>query len=201
MKRILLAACAGLIALAMAAPSFAADLPRRAYRPAYKAPMWVAPFSWTGFYAGINGGYGFGKSNWSGAGFGTGDFNVKGGMVGGTLGYNLQTGVWVWGIEGDFDGSWMKGTNTTACGAPGCETKDSWFGTTRLRIGYAGDRWLPYLTGGAAFGNIKAGGAGARHGNQNQGRLDSRRRRRMGLRRTLVGQARISLRRPRQLHL
>jgi opacity protein-like surface antigen len=33
--------------------------------------------------------------------------------------------------------------------------EDTWLGTARLRVGYAWDRWLPYLTGGAAFGNIK----------------------------------------------
>jgi outer membrane immunogenic protein len=151
MKRFILTACAGLLAAAVAMPSFAADLPR----PAYKNPVYVAPFSWTGFYVGINGGYGFGKSNWTNTLGSTGDFNIKGGLVGGTLGYNLQTGVWVWGIEGDLDASWIKGSADTACGTGNCETKNSWLGTARGRVGYAWDRWLPYLTGGAAFGNIK----------------------------------------------
>jgi outer membrane immunogenic protein len=155
MKRLLLAACAGLLAVAMGAPSFAADMPRPAYRPAYKAPMYIAPFSWSGFYVGINGGYGWGKSNWTNAAGSTGDFNTKGGLVGGTLGYNLQTGVWVWGLEGDFDASWIKGTDTTICAAPGCETRNRWLATARGRVGYASDRWLTFLTGGAAFGDIK----------------------------------------------
>jgi outer membrane immunogenic protein len=157
MKRILLAACAGLLAVATAAPAFAADLPRPAYRPAYKAPMWVAPFSWTGFYAGINAGYGWGNSDWSSP-VTNGRPKPKGGLVGGTLGYNLQTGVWVWGIETDLDASWIKGTDTAGtglCTGAGCETRNSWLGTTRLRVGYAWDRWMPYFTGGAAYGNIK----------------------------------------------
>lgn len=153
MKRFTLMASAGLLAAAMASPSFAADLPR----PAYKSPVYVAPFSWTGFYVGINGGYGWGTSDWTGVGS-TAAVTPKGWLVGGTLGYNLQTGNWVWGLEGDIDFSTMDGTNigTGICaGTVGCETKNTWLATTRGRIGYAWDRWLPFFTGGAAFGNIK----------------------------------------------
>jgi outer membrane immunogenic protein len=147
MKRFTLAACAGLLAAVMALPSFAADMPW----PAYKAPSSAAPWNWTGFYVGINGGYGFGTSNWTSVGATTGDFNVNGALAGGTIGYNLQTGLWVWGLEGDIDASWIKGTNATIC----CETKNSWFATARGRIGYAFDRWMPFITGGAAFGDVK----------------------------------------------
>jgi outer membrane immunogenic protein len=135
----------------------AADLPA----PSYKAPAYVAPAltsTWTGFYLGVNAGYGFGKSRWDIPAFAatTGDFNVKGAMAGGTFGYNYQTGTWVWGLEGDIDASWMKGSNTNLC-VPECETKNTWLGTARARIGYAGwSNWLPYFTGGAAFGDIKA---------------------------------------------
>ncbi len=156
MKRLSLATTVGLFVAAMAAPSFAADLPR----PSYKAPVYApAYYNWTGFYAGINGGYGFGKSDWSGAG-GTGSTKPKGALAGITLGYNLQTGSWVWGLEADVDYSWMKGSDsagTGVCTGSGCETKLTWFGTGRGRLGYAGwDRWLPYITGGVAYGNIKA---------------------------------------------
>ncbi len=66
MKRFILTACAGLLAAAVALPSFAADLPRPSYKsPVYSPDYYVAPFSWTGFYVGLNGGYGFGKSNWT----------------------------------------------------------------------------------------------------------------------------------------
>jgi len=129
-------------------------------RPTYKGPVYVAGYNWTGFYAGINGGYGFGKSNWANAGVSTGDFNVNGPLVGGTIGYNLQTGSWVWGLEADADYSWIKGSTTTAC-AGGCETRNQWLATGRGRLGYAWDRFLPFITGGAAFGDIKMSGAGA----------------------------------------
>ncbi len=157
MKRFTLTACVGLIAAAVASPSFAADLPPPTYQtPSYKAPAYspeyyVAPFSWTGFYLGINGGYGFGSSNWTNVTGTSGDFDVSGGLAGGTLGYNLQTGVWVWGIEADAAYSWIKGSG---CGA-NCETRNDWLGTARGRIGYAWDHWMPYLTAGAAFGDVK----------------------------------------------
>jgi outer membrane immunogenic protein len=155
MKRITLAAGAALLTAVLASPSLAADLPR-------KAPIYVAPgFSWTGFYVGINGGYGFGKADLSNT-FGTESFNVNGALVGGTVGYNLQTGSWVFGLEGDIDYSWIKGTDTTAgtiC-AGGCEFRNDWFATGRGRIGYAWDRFLPYVTGGAAFGDMKVGPTG-----------------------------------------
>ena len=154
MKRLTLLAIAGLMAAAWASPSLAADLPR----PAYKAPVYVAPgFSWTGFYVGVNAGYGWAKSSWSSA-VTSGDPNPKGFLVGGTLGYNMQTGNFVWGLEGDVDLSTIKGSTSGGagvCATPGCETRNRWFGTARGRIGYAFDRWLPYLTGGAAFGDVK----------------------------------------------
>jgi len=156
MKRLSMTMSVGLFVAAMAAPSFAADLPR----PSYKAPVYAPSYyNWTGFYAGINAGYGFGKSDWSGAG-GTGSTKPKGFIGGVQLGYNLQTGMWVWGLEADFDYSGMKGSDnggTGVCSGAGCETKLKYFGTGRGRIGYAGwDRWLPYVTGGVAYGNVKA---------------------------------------------
>jgi len=131
MKRFTLAVCAGLVALAMAPPSLAANLPPP--RTPYKAPLYspVPVFSWTGFYVGIVGGYAWGDSDWS-SGTATGSTNPDGGLIGGTLGYNLQTGNWVWGIEGDIEYSWIKGTDTGGtglCSGTGCETKNTWFGT------------------------------------------------------------------------
>jgi outer membrane immunogenic protein len=149
MKRFILAACAGLLAAAMASTSFAADMSR----PAYKAPSYAATWNWTGFYVGINGGYGWGTSSWTDpvALTTSGDFNLTGALVGGTIGYSLQTSQFVLGAEADIDASWIKGTDATVC----CETKNSWLGTARARVGYAFDRWMPFVTGGAAFGDVK----------------------------------------------
>jgi outer membrane immunogenic protein len=110
-------------------------------------------YNWTGFYLGINGGWGFGKSDWSIPGASTGNFNVNGGLIGGTLGYNWWVDGWVLGLEGDFDGSWMDG-KASVCGIPNCETKNKWLATIRPRIGYAADRVLFYLTGGVVLVDV-----------------------------------------------
>jgi outer membrane immunogenic protein len=129
----------------------AADLPQ----PSYKAPAYSAPsyMNWTGFYVGLNGGYGFGKSNWD---FPAVSISPKGLLAGVTIGYNFQTGSWLWGVEGDADYSGIKGSADCGVGV-NCETKNSWLATARARIGYAGwNNWLPYITGGGAMGDIKA---------------------------------------------
>ena len=146
MHRFTLAACAGLLAAAMVAPAMAADMPAP-----YKAPIVAAPWNWTGFYVGINGGYGWGTSNWTAGAATTGDFNTSGAMVGGTVGYNMQMGQVVFGFEGDAGGSWMTGTDSTSC----CQTQNDWLGTARVRLGYAMDRVMPYITGGGAMGDVK----------------------------------------------
>jgi outer membrane immunogenic protein len=150
MKRIVLASL-GLLAITTTAPPvMAADL---AARPPVKAPSYVPPayYNWSGFYVGINGGYGFGTSSWTG----TDNFNINGGLVGGTAGYNWQVGQAVFGLEGDGDWSGIKGSTTTGCPA-GCETRNDWLATFRGRLGYAADRFMPYVTGGLAVGDIKA---------------------------------------------
>ncbi len=142
-----------LAALAFLASSFAAqaaDIPP----PVYKGPRAVvAYYNWTGFYVGLNAGYGFGSSDWSAVP--TASNKPKGFLVGGTLGYNYQVGSWVFGLEGDFDWSNVKGSADCAVGIS-CSTSNTWLATFRGRLGYAFDRWLPYITAGGAYGNVKA---------------------------------------------
>jgi len=160
MKRIVLAAAMAF----SAAPALAADLPAPPpppQAPAAYVPVAAPIYNWGGIYVGINGGYGFGQSAWTPAGtVGTGNFDVTGGLVGGTIGANFQTGEWVFGVEGDIDWSDITGstTNTTTCAPISCtfQTSNDWLGTVRGRVGYAFDRVLVYGTGGGAFGDIKA---------------------------------------------
>jgi len=173
MKRFLIA---GALALTAVGQAVAADLPQPAPPPP-QAPVayipTVAPvYNWGGIYWGVNGGYGFGSSDWtdpnnlSGLGS-TGNFDVSGGLLGGTLGFNYQMDAFVVGIEGDLGASWLDGkSSSTYCGVLGfgagaqCETKNTWLGTARARVGYAADRVLFYGTAGGAFGNIEAGASG-----------------------------------------
>jgi outer membrane immunogenic protein len=60
----------------------------------------------------------------------------------------------VFGLEGDID--WTDISGSTNCFGLTCRTENSWLGTVRGRVGYAWDRFMPYFTGGAAFGDIKA---------------------------------------------
>jgi outer membrane immunogenic protein len=151
MKKLLLAGVT-LIALGTMSAS-AADIQRR-QMPA-KAPAYVPPpaYNWTGFYLGINGGGAWGRSDFS-APFASGSFDTSGWLAGGTIGYNWQTGPVVFGLEGDID--WAHINGSAICGGvTTCEIRANWLGTARGRLGYAFDRIMPYVTGGAAFGGIK----------------------------------------------
>jgi len=160
MKRVLIA---GALALAAGSQAFAADLPPplapppRA--PATYVPAMAPAYNWSGFYLGINGGYGFGNSSWTGAGLSTGTFNTSGFLVGGTAGANYQIGQFVIGAETDIDWTDVKSSNgPVICGL--CVTSNTWLGTARARAGFALDRVLFYGTGGAAYGNIDASANG-----------------------------------------
>ena len=135
MKKVLLAS-ACLFALTGAAS--AADL---AARPYTKAPVAVASvYNWTGFYLGIVGG---------GAWQSDSDPKMKGGFVGGTAGYNWQTGNVVFGLEAD--GAWADvSASATALGVTATSKTDA-MGTVRGRIGYAVNNVLFYGTGGYAW--------------------------------------------------
>jgi outer membrane immunogenic protein len=177
MMRFLVAVAMGVASLVpgVVGQALAADLPEPAAPP--RAPATYVPtvapvYDWGGIYMGVNGGYGFGKSEWtdpnnlSGLGS-TGNFNLSGYAAGATVGANFQVDAFVFGAEGDFDMMGIDGKVSSAfCGAVGfgasaqCETKETWLGTLRARIGYAVDRVLFYGTAGGAYGNIETGVAG-----------------------------------------
>jgi outer membrane immunogenic protein len=162
------------LAFALAAPAaFGADLAVKALP--VKAPV-AAPFSWTGWYMGVNAGYGVGQGYGQYAapagpvGFessaavqqrraGMEAFNAMpaGGLGGGQLGYNYQLfGSFVIGAETDIQGAGISDSRTALGGAV-INHKLDWFGTTRARVGLATGPVLSYVTGGAAYGGIETG--------------------------------------------
>jgi outer membrane immunogenic protein len=161
MKKILLSSVAF---LGLATGAMAADLPSR-MAPA-PAPMIAAVpvFTWTGFYVGVNAGYGWNNNDNNSTllvpGVGLVDLNNggdDGGFVGGgQIGYNYQIGSFVVGLEADLQWADVGGNNDDVF-VPGVgfvntgNRNTDWFGTVRARAGFAFDRVLIYATGGFAF--------------------------------------------------
>jgi outer membrane immunogenic protein len=149
------AALSVLLAASMAAN--AADVPPYA-PPVYLPP----PFSWTGFYIGVNLGGAWSQRNVTDSLFGlrfdTG--NNKGAFIGGgQLGFNYQFGNFVFGVEGDIDG--VANTNDASNGpaGPGFGTilvtsNNRWIATLAGRFGVTNGYWLFYgKAGGGWVGN------------------------------------------------
>jgi outer membrane immunogenic protein len=164
----------------------------------FTAPPALAPprpYNWTGVYIGLNAGGGWDTSHWASTpdGF-NGNYRLSGGLVGGTLGYNLQAGnsSFVVGAEADLAWSGIKGTlppnivsepgfnpvtgapilipTPIAC-VPNCEVSNPWLATLLLRLGYSFDWILPYVTAGVAVGRLEANIAGIPMGRQSSNNL------------------------------
>jgi outer membrane immunogenic protein len=148
-----------LLSIAGASPVVAADLPLPS-PPRYDID---APYAhWGGAYLGLNGGFGSGSSQWRQGLILTNVFTNDGFLLGGTIGFNYPVSAVLFGVEGDLDWSTLNGSVGTCAvngaGAPAaCETKNNVLGTVRARMGYAFDRTLIYVTGGAAVGNFQTG--------------------------------------------
>jgi len=131
---------AALVAAVWTASAGAADL-NYGTRAPYTVSQPLNSYSWAGLYLGGNIGW-----NW-----GSVDNNPTkpSGFVGGAqAGYNWQTGPWVFGIEGD-----IQGTGASDTFAP-WKFSNPWFGTVRGRAGYAFSNILLYGTAGLAFGEL-----------------------------------------------
>lgn len=146
---------ASVVALIAASSAKAADIVH------YQEPA-VPAFSWQGFYIGGQIGGAWSDSTIQGTNiFGT--QNPKwspdaSGFIGGLYaGYNVDVGnSVVLGIETDFawaDISKSKSTTFDEGIATG-RLKEKWLGATRVRAGYAADRWLPYIAAGVAYGKV-----------------------------------------------
>jgi outer membrane immunogenic protein len=201
MKGLVLAAAA-LLACLSAIPARAAEVYGGAIPPdVFTAPPAFAPprvYNWTGVYIGINAGGAWGPPPWvvSAPWISIppeGKYTLSGGLLGGTLGYNLQAGTssFVVGGEADFAFTNIRGTiapfvsqvitfdpvtgnpivtPTPGC-SPNCEVATPWLATARLRFGYSFDWILPYVTAGVAIARIEADTAGLPFGRQSSNNL------------------------------
>jgi outer membrane immunogenic protein len=171
MRAILLS---GIVLAALAAPDpvLAADL--RIKAPPIAPPM---PYSWAGFYVGLNVGGAWAKSDAdtsqgvavpgqyatgpcdAGCAFSTSS-NSTAAIGGVQAGYNIQTGRMVYGIETDFDWRDQSSSTQTVFNTffdnQVTASTQQWVGTLRGRIGYAfAPDWLGYASGGLAYGNLQ----------------------------------------------
>ncbi|WP_026607489.1 outer membrane protein [Methylocapsa acidiphila] len=142
--------------------AIAADLPSRAPPPVYIPP---AAFTWSGVYLGATAGFAQGFhtiDDLQGAflGYpGLSNDRTNGFAGGGTLGVNVQAGMFVYGLETDINWLSNKATYTDPNGAinafyPSETNRLNYLGTVRGRLGVAFDRALIYFTAGLAYGNL-----------------------------------------------
>jgi len=121
--------------------AIAADLPGN---KSFYTPMFSA--NWGGLYGGLHLGYASGRSR---------SADIDGFVSGVHLGFNTQGGSVVLGGELDlnYSGADYRSFADTF--------RQKWGGSARARVGYAFERFLPFVTGGVAFtsGTMKAGGA------------------------------------------
>ncbi|MBA8837073.1 outer membrane protein [Ochrobactrum sp. RH2CCR150] len=115
----------------------------------------LSSFNWSGGYIGGQVGYGFGKTKFSPM---IGDLRPRGFLGGIYAGYNFDVGNNViLGIDGDFSGAEINrtGIGSDPTTTASVKTDLQWSGAIRPRIGYAINRFMPYIAGGVAFGSIK----------------------------------------------
>jgi outer membrane immunogenic protein len=170
MKKFLLGTV-GLVALGFAAPASAADLAARPYTKA-PPPMVAAYYDWSGFYVGLNGGWGTSRKCWDLASnafipggvvttftppVADGCHDASGGTAGGQIGYRWQASSWVFGLEAQGNWADFKGSNTSLFFTPTLltpgfsnQSRIDAFGLFTGQVGYAWNNVLLYVKGGAA---------------------------------------------------
>ena len=161
MKPYLLAAA---VVMTMSSVAIASDLPSK--KTLATPPVATSKsYDWSGAYIGINGGYGTSNSDINNIYFGgfpspgdDGKLDMNGGLVGGQLGYNYQTGNIVFGLEADLDYANLKGNHLFEFGGNpvNLDGELSSIGTVRVRFGYAIDNLMIFATGGFAYGSTHA---------------------------------------------
>lgn len=180
MRRLVFLVGVAVVAL-LVTPAMADNLPTKAPPPFPATAPTPAPANWTGFYVGLNGGGVWGDSDpsmttaFSPVQFffpatvalintiGAPHLQPDGGILGGQIGYNYQSGAIVWGVEIDFNYMATKDfSNITTLSPNGTfmnlnqAVSTDWLFTARPKLGYAfNDNLLLYVTGGLAMTDLK----------------------------------------------
>jgi outer membrane immunogenic protein len=140
----------GVLLAGLSGAALAADLPSHAPPPVYVPPPPV--FSWTGFYAGIAGGIGLGRTDhFDFTPGGVAPHDVNGPLVGGEAGYDYQLGPLVVGVLADADYTNINGSATCPNPADVCQTRNNFLGSVRGKVGVAFNQFLVFGTGGVGF--------------------------------------------------
>ncbi|MBJ7533154.1 porin family protein [Rhodomicrobium vannielii ATCC 17100] len=143
--------------IAMIASAQAADMYKGGGAGGYKDGPYVSSATWTGFYAGINGGYASSVHDDQYSYTGFAGIQPAGGFGGGQIGYNIHGAFglpFVIGVEADLQGADIS---DEAFASYTYDSELEWFGTVRGRIGYAAGNALAYFTGGIAYGSLTGG--------------------------------------------
>jgi outer membrane immunogenic protein len=166
MKKLMLVSAA---LASLSVPALAADLPVKAPRMPVLAPA----FTWTSCFLGAHAGGGWGRKDITDPvavvedalglpptpGVTTAHVSPSGAVIGGQFGCDYQFAPnWVVGVEGAISGATMKGDTTVGLsdGTPAMVTaRTDFLGSVTGRFGYAVDRWLYYVRGGAAWAGDK----------------------------------------------
>ena len=155
MKKPFLASVA--LATLITAPAIAADLRRPVYPPPAPQPTVVIPiqiWTWTGCYVGGHvGGLWAGKEFVDAAPAESGDHDVNGWLGGVQAGCDYQfAGGWVIGIQSDYAWTRAEASHVSLLDPSlTIQTRIESLASVTGRLGYAWDRFLGYVKGGAAW--------------------------------------------------
>ncbi len=178
-KTLAVAAIAALAGVAGAANAADMYSPAGGMKDTYVAPV----TTWTGFYIGAhvggfwadikdgdNGYYdSYYNDNWNNNPVNYGWNNNNSGVFGGgTVGYNYQSGAFVFGVEADFGGAgltgnWNDGVASGKYGNMWAKDDGSFYADVTGRLGFAAGPALFYVKGGWAYldDNASFGGYGS----------------------------------------
>ena len=123
------------------------------------APIPVEYYNWTGLYAGGFAGMTWGDEHWLTSIINTRDNpRFAGYLAGGQIGYNVQAGKVVFGVEADYGWANAKGAKSCTGGTSPffftCEAELEKLTTVTARVGHTWGRSLFYVKGGMAAGEV-----------------------------------------------